>query len=772
MASDEQLNILVRVAADESSARRAAATVATVGESAAELRDDFNRLSPATAGAVRDIERGFDDLRSTVSHHRADIEDLRDEYLMLADYAERADAAMADALSNRAPSTGGVGGTARGGVDLNQARREGVGDLSTTFGALASVGGGEIAGIIGDVTGFIEYLPTVGQSLTALGPAGIVAVAGSVAVVAAFGAVADAYDKTAESARNLINTQEDYYNTLSTATTEDLEARIEEQRRAVEVQRQIFNELNNVVETGYQQTSQTLGVFTDTLLELTNAGGARELRNARDEEAASLREQEFLLARLEAARSAESIATNDAAAAAERAAEAERELAQARDSTLIAFVQTQIAADQLTADQRADRIAQIQRELAAYQTLVDGGQLTEEGLTQVEQTMQSLNTEMSILQYTFESSADAAATAEAAIEAAAEAEDMLSQIRQKNAARDAEKAAAAAERVTTAQDALNAAYDQQFDALELVAEASANVTQAQQAYDQSLVDTAQKIEQITARAGEREIELRTQTDTELAKLQADAGDDRVKAEEDLAKAIRQAQNQYLRDYGRAVANRDVEAATRAKETFKDQQTSANTAYQEQLQAIDTNLVRQTQVIKDRYDEQLNTLRRESERQISEARAAGQRETEVKRLALAQARVDLQNAQNAQRAMEQQYQLSLRTLQQQEQSARLIAQQAAGQQSVQIAQQYGLAAGMAFAQSAKQGMTGGLGGIGTGAYGGQGFPQLNAIPTTYTTQSGAGRTANTFNIYSGSDTRTIRDISNSQAATLLRQVLVD
>lgn len=810
--ASEQLNVLVRLSSDQAAVQKTTSDIRGVKAEAANLGTGFNKLGPLASAGVEVVRGKFSALHE-------ELELLRDQHLEYRAELERvidtenaaADAATKRSQAQSAPVVPGGARSSTSSGDVNKARREGVGDLSTTFGAFASaVGGNQVAAALGDVTGFLEYLPTIGTSLAALGPAGIAAVAGGVAVVALFGELANVYDRTAEAARTLIATSREYYDIVLTGTSSDLDAAIEAKRQELEISRAYYEELNTVVETGYGQTRRVLGGWTELYLEATNAGGARELREARDEALEQLGREEFLLGRLEAARAAGVTAANDAAEAEERLAAERAENAANELGVTRTYLNAVNEADRQTAEERLATIEQLNADMAVLQHLARVAQ-TDELRAGVEEEMATLQARIDAYEsfngliaagdreaFAARLEAQATALGESVIAEAAfrrDVESMTAEEREiRRAAIEAEleslsalasssaltaeqfqqvndditvlnmqlgvlgaTSETTADRVARAaaqQEAYTQLYDNYFDAISKTADAQARAIQAQQLYDQAVAESEKKLKSLLPEYLSNISKLEQDTQKAIADAQAEAAENRVEIEQDLGDELARIKKDFARSERDAVRDRNADAFEQAVEARDDQEEAAQKQAKRQQEDLEKALAKQVKTAREKFDEQTRIQREAFDRQVAQVTEATNREKSTKKAALDQAQVDLQNAKSLERLLQQQYHADEYNIRAQANSALAVQAYNAGQFMVQ---QFtaGVLAGMG-AVAAQGGGTGG------GSY----YPQY--MPTA----TGAGGRTTYITINAASDQRTIRTTSNAEARRVINEVLED
>lgn len=546
----------------------------------------LGEMNPATAAGINMLMTRFDLLGRNIQDDRRIVQDLHDDLLKLDNVVVEPEV--------RVQRSGGGSG-ARG----NNGALESVDRFGTTgsqiLGALGASEAGNVVGLVGDLAQGFSTLNPVMLGVTAL----------SVGFTAALGGLSKQYDESARSARNLIATQEAYFSLLVGGTSASVQAAIDAKRMQVEIARLTYEELNRVVETGYQQTSQTLGVFTDTFLEVTNAGGARELRTRRDEALQQYQQETFLLGRIETLLGSEATARNDSAAATEEAIAAEHELADARRDAFIDEAKrggqaladranNRLEVDRMTAEQRQTRALELQRQismLAANQQFYANQQTTEGGYAAYLLGQQLADMREELIRVT-----DTTYTYADGLEAEA-----------------------------VAKKAITDQTDNYFDSLTDEVKAQEKLFEARAEYTQAVTEGAAKEKELLDETQDKREEIADETAERIADIEERSAKERYK---------------ILRDFNRAwtsaVGERDALAGKQAKIAASDR-------LEDQAENDADALIKQ----KKATDKQLAALDRSYDQQYARLIQSLNAEISIKQTAMNRAQIDVINAQNAQ-----------------------------------------------------------------------------------------------------------------------------
>jgi hypothetical protein len=318
-----------------------------------------------------------------------------------------------------------------GGAGINQGEvaRQGVGDVSTSFGAAASVlnaGGtgaaGEASALVGDIAGFVEYIPLfrkgiadIGNQLLSSGsltqaavgkfgklPVAVASIGAGVIATIALGVAVDQYNKivaaSAQATKNFIGAQEQYYTLLVTGTTKEVQeaVKLREQERAI-AEARLAETRNFIAQANAAIDNADLftNVFANASVALgANLGGIKDLETLEQELTKQSGEADTAITRLNQGLEANAFAANDAAAA-------EEELAKKReaftDRLLTTQINTLISAASQSSDAVNDRLQAIADEKAVLQDFIATGQLSAEKTEELRTRIQDLSVEESTL---------------------------------------------------------------------------------------------------------------------------------------------------------------------------------------------------------------------------------------------------------------------------------------------------------------------------------------------------------------------------------------
>lgn len=570
--ADRQARTVVGYTVDRASINQVIGGNKAVMQSIEDVRDILGDLNPVTQASVGMLMTRFKLVGQELRDEINIVEDLRAELLHLDDVVVEPEIRVKQTnMGGGRGISGSIDDTTRIGSQI-----------------LSGLGQGEAANALGLVN-------DVADSFTKLNPAMIAVTGASVILTAATAAVAAEYDKTARSARNLISTQNAYFTAIVDGTTESVRAAVESRRVQVEIARLTYEELNRVVEQGYQETAQTLGVFTDAFLQLGNAGGARELRERRDEAQQAYQQETFLLGRLEAALTSGVLATNNAA-------EAERQLADQRAQAADAAIQTELRRVQLmreTPEQVRDYIQSLVDEQNAIVKITGSHELSADTAADYAERQLEL--------------ANLIADASSNILPYAQAQAELNQIYQ-DAARDVEQWATR----------ISSQTDDYFKALQKEIEARETLIEAQRAYNEAL-----------AKAAEDRLKVEIEASAKLNDILAEANDRAAEIEERGRKEREKILRDFQRSFTQAVGERDALAARQAQIAAMDRLKDQKESEDESIRQVNKAMEKQLRALDKWYNEQQMRIE-----------TALRSELAVRQAAINRAQIDLINAENA------------------------------------------------------------------------------------------------------------------------------
>lgn len=404
---------------------------------------------------------------------------------------------------------------------------------------LSGLGQGElanVAGLVGDVAG----------SIGSLGVAGI-------AGAAALGAVSIAmseYNRQIEVQRAALSSafeaQDRYIEALKNFNSEQARAALETEN---ENRRFLVIEANNTQALIWEAWDQAVATFGDAGARSLQALGqlpTNALQTRLDELNGQIGESEGYLIRLRNGLEAGAFATNDAA-------EAEARLAAERDKLAQITTSAAIRADQLTAEQRAKRIDEINREI---ELLGIFGTTSAETQTQIA----NLTAEADGLRMVFNSTADAAAELAARTAAIDQQSDNYL-----DAVTDTVKAE---EELFKARQESQSVYDKYIaDSLRISQEAEA------------------RYQEIVAESGDKRISIVEKTEKQIQKIQRDSG----------------------RELFNAVAERDTLALHLAAQKNDEQLKDAQDAQSDQLKEFEKGQEKQFKALQTSVSKQVSAL---------------------------------------------------------------------------------------------------------------------------------------------------------------------
>lgn len=444
-------------------------------------------------------------------------------------------------------------------------------------GVLSTVGGSQVASITSSVLGLTS-------SLGAVGAVAGVAVAGFSLLQAEIEANKKAAEEAATAFAGLAG------QIASGATSEDLQAGIDAKNREIQVLQETQDELLaygtqldalkqqyregtiNLYELAVAQqpinhalnemtggligAKDGVGVFvtsTSDLMDTINAGN--------DDISAAEQKVAFYSAALET----NAVKANDAAAAAERLADAQVDAAQEA-----------LRIDRLTADQRAERIAQNDRDVNVLTRLIGAGGLSAAALQELADQITELNDDTTALKAVGESYADTL-----------------------------ERQRIATENLTNRNEQILDLVNQEVKAQE------------------EIYKIREDINAITSEAEAEAARIRGETQESLREVEAEAAEERIEIAEDTADRIEKIEREAGRSLETAKGERDAYGFKQAEERREDALTDEEKAQKKQIENLETSLRKQT-----------DTALKAQQRQLSDLAASTTREINTKRSGLA------------------------------------------------------------------------------------------------------------------------------------------
>lgn len=183
-----------------------------------------------------------------------------------------------------------------------------------------------------------------------------------------------------------------------------------------------------------------------------------------------------------------------------------------------------------------------------------------------------------------------------------------------------------------------------MEAVTQTVHAQESLTKAQNAYNEAVTASAQRISDINAKLQSDLTAAETDRQTDLADAAREAGDQRIKIEEETGKERQRIQKRFERSYNDAVAERDALAAKRAEDQRNDDVDQLGDRYKDQLKTVDESLKKQQQVIDARYKAQVATANAAAQAAVRTEQQAAQARITVLQQGVQAAQVALVNAQ--------------------------------------------------------------------------------------------------------------------------------
>jgi hypothetical protein len=348
------------------------ASVAASKRAIADLKGEQQQLSTALGGFGAGTQAGVNAVRTRFKYLRDDVRTATSDIEKLRTELERVNSTAATGARTSNVSSSVVSAaatTARAGT--NSLSR--IGQNLYAMPSIPIPGTGLTTDMLGKVA---RSLGGVGVTLGQLGTVAAIAAPAVVLAAVAMDNLNKQLEGTQKTARALIATQKEYYTLIGTATSDQLDAAIAQKEREVEAARAAFAELDYIVTQGYAEARQIGGGLFASLIggvaEVTNAGGTRELREARDKAEQELFNEEYALGRLTNARTAGATAANDMA-------EYERQLADARTKAILMGadrarenIAQEAEFSRLSSQQIQERIRRYQEDNAAFEAGMAG----------------------------------------------------------------------------------------------------------------------------------------------------------------------------------------------------------------------------------------------------------------------------------------------------------------------------------------------------------------------------------------------------------------
>lgn len=642
MATDKQQTSTTVLAydLDQQSINRVLKATDRVEKAFTESLSGLGDYAPVTKMAMKSIEVGFSNLDARLVDHQRTINDVSDLYRdlarqedMLADSAwldalrDEADAAddaaaayerMGSAKDGAAGSVSSSGGSSGGGLDtLDRAAASGSQILS-------GLGQGEAANAVGLIGDAVSAVATFGPV------AGAVTVAGG-ALALVMGEINRKFEEAKKEAENYAARLDALAQlTASGATSEDYQRQIDEanavRQGLVEDTSRLQdykNQIDSLDETianlvvdltdpaiDYDPDNPERRAQTQALLDQARAaqqqlvGGISEAFDGQITSYDALNEnirvnQDNIekytddIATLSAEMRSAGVAENDRAQLIREAqAEADRQ------------VQQQLAieqeADAMTAEQRQARIQELIAEREALQRAISEQGISVEYHDQLQEQLEGVNARINWFGENLDTTADKL------------------------------------DRMVKAQEELNAINEQVSEATDDVFEANTKVTEAYK----SVLDATNAYNEALFKHKETLNTIETERLAKREEVQSKADADLVKAQEQTAKKIADITKKANMALANAISNRDALAYILAKQAQEDQTQQEEDSYREREKELKDSLRQQ---LADQDKAARDAVQREQQR--------WEQERQVRVRANQQALVDVQNAENAQLAVQ-------------------------------------------------------------------------------------------------------------------------
>lgn len=526
----------------------------------AEYNNELGELGATGSANLTILEQSMRDAAEDTERLRRTTQDTAEEYDELSQSARRA-AKSVDSI----PTTRGA------------ARRNRLEDIDR-FGSFGTQVSGALGGSdLGNAVGLIGDL---GDGVSKFGIAGI-AGAGALAAITL---AQQEYNRVIEIGKSnlegALNAQQIYYNAIQSLSSEQVQEDITARENTNVLLRERIATLEGAIESAFRQAQENLGDAAARAAEAAGQLPTAQLREELNNLKTELTANEQVVGLYRQGLEANRFAAQDAAASAEDLAELYRQL----DQVTLDRVAAELAADNQTAEQRQKRLADIQREIDAYQALIDTGAVSEATVTDLQAKIGALTIEQEAYANTVKSTADAldlAAKKEEARELAAQ----------------------------EASDAATARNDQILEAMERESDARTKIKELEKKINETTTERAREVE-----------EAQTKSADKVQDIEAKAAD----AREDIIETSQDRITKLLRDSGReqgqAVGERDADAfrlsRLRTKDAYDDQQL----ADKRRLEDITENAEEAVTVEQAAARERVRTIEQGADRTVAELRA--------------------------------------------------------------------------------------------------------------------------------------------------------
>jgi len=484
-------------------------------------------------------------------------------------------------------------------------------------------------------------------SLNPLVLAGGAAIAGLTLAIGEFNRQAE---RVAAETRARLEREADLARFFAGATRETTEARVAELReqlrqeeaalaviaearaRAVPPLEQLGGELGSIASVTGGLIS-TFVIVAGRLNELNaEAGATNDVYNEQLARVNALREQ---ILELNTGLLENRTAANDAEQAERALAEARRAQAEAAAAEAARALQAEFAVRRQLAEfrERADaqqleqRRRSIELELRANDALIQQLRPLADQSDEAARSVEALTERQRLLQLEL----DLLAQAVEPVVRAREAERRAAEELQRAIDRTTQAKLRQARAEEARQQQLNALYDQALRAGELAARARAGIAEA-----------TQRVQAVESEGARRRAAIAAETARALEEAEQAAAQRRADIIREGAERVARIEEGFARDRGDAIANRDALAFLQARRRRDDALRDEARAREEQLRRLDEQLRQQN-----------DAARRRGEERLAEEAQRSDAELALRRAALAQAQVDLQNALRAELAIREQ-----------------------------------------------------------------------------------------------------------------------
>jgi hypothetical protein len=535
------------------------------------------------------------------------------------------------------------------------------GDFQSNLGALrgladtAGLGGlGQGLGVVGEIGVLAEELPrlktaiqnmpdVVSAAASALGTntAGLIGSLGigAVALVAVTLAV-NAYNASIEAQKKALegalSAQDNYYRALENTTSKAAQQQIDQLTRSQAVVSQQMGELQGAVDSAFSQLQQNFGDGLARALVAAGQTPITQLQERLSELQTEFSTNEQTIARLKEGLESGVFAANDMRAAEEQLASTRANEAQKFLSGIEGEIRQRAELNNLiingSQEQKRDRLNQLQIDQQIAQAQLEAAQrqrslaqanpgivadiISEEDLQKLRDRSQQLSDDIALLAgnlFATDQTKYWGALSDALNDNSFATKQMLGAEQQ-----------LASERKKAAADAL-------LEANEAMVEAEAELAKLRMQEADALAEMQREISKIVS-----------EIIAERAKVEAEAAEDRLEAAEELAEDMAEIDEDRAKSEKGARRKRDVLQAIEAREAAKDQQDDTRKAYDKQLREIQKGL-----------DKQYKSITENAAKSAAAVDDRYRRERQTLQQAQQQAQIDLINAANAQRTIQQQ-----------------------------------------------------------------------------------------------------------------------